>query len=118
MGLDMYAYAVEKNSTQYKAEDVIAEWRKHDKLFSWMRNLYVSKNPSDVDTDFNCVPVKLSLVDLEALEYEVNSNCRALPSGAYVGYRKNHYLPEDKVFLHRAKCALLSGLEVVFMGDY
>jgi hypothetical protein len=122
MGLDMYAYKVENADSKTLSEMMetgtcIAEWRKHDKLFSWMHQLYIAKT-GDVDSDFNCTPVMLTSDDLDALEVEVRSNVRRMPIGTYVGYEKNHYLPQDLDFIDEARKALRKKFAILFMGDY
>ena len=125
MGLDMYAYSVaSKNLSQesnlmnhLQSGSVIAEWRKHHKLFSWMRNLYIQKT-GDAKTDFNLIPVVLDKNDIKTLKQEVLSNCEELPTSITVGYQKNHYLPEDLDFIEYAEKEIRKGHSIIFMGDY
>lgn len=125
MGLDMYAYSVaSKNLSQennlmshLQSGSVIAEWRKHHKLFSWMRDLYIQKT-GDTETDFNLIPVVLDRNDIKALLNEVLANCEELPTGITIGYQKNHYLPEDLDFIEYAQRELRRGNSIIFMGDY
>jgi hypothetical protein len=122
MGLDMYAYKVENADSKTLSEMMetgtcIAEWRKHHKLFNWMHQLYIAKT-GDANSDFNCTPVMLTIGDLDALEKEVKSNFKSMPIGVYVGYEKNHYLPEDLAFIDEARKALRKKFAIVFMGDY
>ena len=77
MGLDMYAYAKGENGE----EESLADWRKHNRLHGWMEQLWEDKgrpyegNLDDLDSNgmgaFNCVPVELTLTDLEQLEADL-----------------------------------------------
>ena len=125
MGLDMYAYSVKSKNVSQESNlmnhlengEVIAEWRKHHKLFSWMRDLYIQKT-KDVETDFNLVPVVLDSNDLKILLNEVLCNCEELPTSITIGYNKDHYLPEDLDFIECAKKEIKKGRSIIFMGDY
>lgn len=72
MGLDQYAYAKDENGET----EHLAEWRKHNRLQGYMEKLWEDKGrPFDGEKDegnpmgdFNCVPVELTLTDLEQLE--------------------------------------------------
>jgi hypothetical protein len=71
MGLDMYAFSVPASAvkgdfdvnTEFKKE--VQYWRKHNALHSWMENLYRAKG-GDAES-FNCIPVRLTKEDLNAL---------------------------------------------------
>jgi hypothetical protein len=72
MGLDQYAYAGigdEKEELTY--------WRKHNRLHGWMEQLWEDKGRPNAPQqespmgDFNCVPVRLTLSDLEQLEAHI-----------------------------------------------
>ena len=73
MGLDQYAYAQEGEE-----KEELAYWRKHNRLQGWMEELWQDKGrPYDGELDenpmgdFNCVPVELTLSDLEQLEAHI-----------------------------------------------
>ena len=125
MGLDMYAYSVDSKNLSQESDlishlensSIIAEWRKHHKLFSWMRDLYIQKT-GDTETDFNLVPVVLNKNDIKTLLQEVLCNCEELPTGVTIGYQKNHYLPEDLDFIEYAEKEIKKGRSIIFMGDY
>jgi hypothetical protein len=125
MGLDMYAYSVDSKNLSQESNlmlhlqngSVIAEWRKHHKLFSWMRDLYIQKT-GDTETDFNLVPVVLNKNDIKTLLQEVLCNCEELPTGVTISYNKDHYLPEDLDFIEYAEKEIKKGRSIIFMGDY
>lgn len=82
MGLDMYALRVPKkyrlNQFDYQGTDKddnptaveIAYWRKHNYLHGWMQELYESKGGNKV---FNCIPLELTLADLDDLEEAIKT---------------------------------------------
>ena len=79
MGLDMYAYAVVQGGERDGEEESLAEWRKHNRLHGWMEELWDDKGqPFDGKLEespmgnFNCVPVELTLENLEVLEADIN----------------------------------------------
>ena len=71
MGLDQYAYA--KASLEAEESEEIAYWRKHNRLQGWMEQLWEDKGKpnllegSNPIGDFNCIPVELTLSDIEQL---------------------------------------------------
>jgi len=79
MGLDMYAWRVKAenvvNDLEYNQEKPVElfYWRKHHDLHGWMENLYRDKGGAKAD--FNCVPVRLTLEDLDYLEKDLKKNC-------------------------------------------
>ena len=76
MGLDQYAYA--ENGEE---QEELAYWRKHNRLQGWMEELWNDKGrpnaPEETSPmgDFNCIPVELTLSDLEQLEAHVVNSC-------------------------------------------
>jgi hypothetical protein len=76
MGLDMFAYSVNPENGSDKGDleyaegerNEIAYWRKFNAFHGWMEELYKSKGGTD---SFNCVPVRLTLEDLDRLEDEL-----------------------------------------------
>lgn len=71
MGLDMYAFALNRDQVknpdalvdlEFVSGDVsatqIAYWRKFNALHGWMEDLYRSRDGED--TDFNCAKVRLT----------------------------------------------------------
>jgi hypothetical protein len=72
MGLDQFAYATVGDERQD-----LAYWRKHNRLQGWMEDLWNDKgrpnSPQEKSPmgDFNCIPVQLTLSDIEQLEAHV-----------------------------------------------
>ena len=88
MGLDMSAYAIDKNGE----EEHLAEWRKHNRLHGWMEQLWEDQGqPSDSKLegnpmgDFNCIPVELTLEDLDQLEVDINEKVLPETGGFFFG---------------------------------
>jgi hypothetical protein len=91
MGLDMYAYAKDENGE----EESLADWRKHNRLHGWMEELWEDKgrpyegNLDDLNNggmgEFNCVPVELTLTDLEQLEAVIENNDMPETGGFFFG---------------------------------
>ena len=121
MGLDQYAYKVKrvrrltdfgypKNAVADKDFDY---WRKFYGLQIWMENLYREKGGKKIN--FNCVPLRLTLQDLERLDRDSNED----------DFYKDHYcetLEEEKeyegehlkAFIQNAKQALFEGYAVYY----
>ena len=125
MGLDMYAWRV-------KAEDAIGDfviardetdsskveemfyWRKHHDLHGWMERLYRAKGgPTE---SFNCVPVRLTMEDLQLLESDVLANKLPQTTGFFFG--KNppdaYSVAQDMEFIANAKMAIAAGDAVYY----
>ena len=92
MGLDMYAYAVVQGGQNDGEEESLADWRKHNRLHGWMEELWNDKGkPFDGKLeenpmgDFNCVPVELTLEDLEVLEADINQKVLPETQGFFFG---------------------------------
>ena len=91
MGLDMYAYAVDKNGVS----EPLADWRKHNRLHGFMEDLWESKGrPYEGDLDdldsngmgeFNCVPVELEVGDLEDLFESITNKTMPETGGFFFG---------------------------------
>ena len=91
MGLDMYAQAKDKNGE----EESLADWRKHNRLHGWMEDLWEDKgrpyegNLDDLNNggmgEFNCVPVELTLEDLDQLESDINEKVLPETGGFFFG---------------------------------
>ena len=125
MGLDMYAWRVKAEDAigdfeiardekeQTKVEE-LAYWRKHHDLHGWMERLYRLKGGTK--ESFNCVPVQLSMVDLNALENDVLNNLLPETQGFFFGtnppddYSKN----QDMEFIAKAKVAISEGDAVYY----
>lgn len=72
MGLDQFAYA-----TVGDEKEDLAYWRKHNRLQGWMEDLWNDKGRPNAPQekspmgDFNCIPVQLTLSDIEQLEAHI-----------------------------------------------
>jgi len=112
MGLDQFAYAVDKDNNKTE----LAYWRKHPNLQGWMENLWNSKGrPFDESGKFNCVPVDLTKEDLDSLEQALDSNSLPETAGFFFGSNSDDmYRQQDVEFIAVARKALDSGLKVVY----
>lgn len=126
MGLDMYAFRV-------KAEDVIddfnvrgqdagreddleelAYWRKHHDLHGWMERLYRAKGGTK--ESFNCVPVRLSMDDLNLLESDILNNRLPETQGFFFGTNPpdEYSREQDMAFISKAKISIANGAAVYY----
>lgn len=114
MGLDMFAHTRDTKPpkpTDFELNEDDNElfyWRKHPNLHGWMECLYRAKG--GIDADFNCVPVEITLEDLDRLE------TATLPEtqGFFFGVTTPEDLEKDKVFITKAREALNDGLFVYY----
>lgn len=91
MGLDMYAYRVSKKNriseVKFKFDENDAYeffyWRKHHDLHGWMEKLYYVKGGEK--ESFNCVPVELTLEDLDKLELDIRKRKLPYTEGFFFG---------------------------------
>ena len=133
MGLDQYAYArpvgVESDGGENNEE--LAYWRKHNRLHGWMEDLYRDRG-NEVTEDgfgnsFNCVPVQLTLSDLEQLEAHVEGKSLPETGGFFFGNDSYDYEDENKnadggyfhkeidvQFIADARKAIAEGKEVYY----
>jgi len=101
MGLDQYAYAKDKNGET----EHLVDWRKHNRLQGYMEQLWEDKgrpyegNLDDLDSggmgEFNCVPVELTLTDLEQLEAVINQKHMPETGGFFFGSDSYSWEKED-----------------------
>lgn len=121
MGLDMFAFSVAKNDSNEDfaiadglKRDEIAYWRKHHDLHGWMEKLYRAKG-GDVDS-FNCIPVRLTLEDLKALEQDLMDSALPETTGFFFGNNPpdEDSLREDLVFVAKARAEIAMGREVYY----
>jgi hypothetical protein len=119
MGLDQFAYAVDKNNNKTE----ICYWRKHPNLQGWMENLWESKGRPNANedkdmaglSDFNCVPVELTKEDLDSLEQALESNNLPETTGFFFGSDSDDsYRQQDVEFIQAARNALDNGQTVVY----
>ena len=116
MGLDMYAYTVNKGEDprddNVKTTD-LAYWRKFNALHGWMEDLYREKGGT---AEFNCVPVKLELEDLNELELVLENGKLEPRTGFFFGAQEVH--PDDVAdaltFIDAARDAIADGRDVYY----
>lgn len=92
MGLDMYAYAVDKESSidafkikEGASKEELFYWRKNNALHSWMNRLFTEKGGSDNPSDFNCQCLQLTKEDLLALQGDILDDKLQPASGFFWG---------------------------------
>jgi hypothetical protein len=119
MGLDMFAYSVKPESDSVATDleypdgerTEIAYWRKFNAFHGWMEELYKSKGGID---SFNCVPVRLSLEDLDRLEADIST----LKPVAGFFFGAQDIYPEDvdslRLFIEDAREILEAGNMVYY----
>lgn len=125
MGLDMYAFSVSKEDAVGDfdvrlendgggAHEELAYWRKHHDLHGWFEQLYRSKG-GDKES-FNCVPVRLTLDDLDALQLDLMRQELPETTGFFFGDNPPDMdsLANDLKFLQRARDAIAAGREVYY----
>ena len=120
MGLDQFAFAVDKNGEK----EELACWRKHPNLQGWMENLWESKgrpnahegeNSNGMGSDFNCVELELTLEDLDSLEQDVTNGTLPDTVGFFFGSNSDvEYGQQDLEFVEKARKALDKGMTVVY----
>ena len=95
MGLDQYAFALDEAGER----EELAYWRKHNRLHGWMEDLYRDKGnevtEEGVGNSFNCVPVQLTLSDLEQFEAHVEGKSLPETNGFFFGDDSYNYEDED-----------------------
>ena len=133
MGLDQYAYATPEGT---ETQEELAYWRKHNRLQGWMEQLWEDKGRPNYEPqdngglgDFNCVPVELTLSDLEQLEAHVENKALPETGGFFFGsdsfgwttedgkeYGENdyHYKEDDLQFIEKASKAIEEGKKVFY----
>jgi hypothetical protein len=130
MGLDQFGYAGIGDE-----KEEIAYWRKHNRLHGWMQDLWIDRGKPNAPNeespmgDFNCIPVRLTLSDLEQLEAHIldkklpetggfffgddsfnwdDENGKPFEDGDY------HYKETDLKFIKDARKAIAEGKEVYY----
>ncbi len=119
MGLDQFAYAKKGDE---KLD--IMTWRKHPNLQGYMEELWESKDrplpeDSEIDEgnimgDFNCIPVSLTMEDIEELESCMKDDKLPHTSGFFFGESADWHKESDEEFIILAKKYLLDGYEVYY----
>jgi hypothetical protein len=121
MGLDMYAFAVSKGDAVGNfeiAEDCEREelqyWRKHHDLHGWMEQLYRAKGGTK--ESFNCVPVQLTVEDLNQLQSDLLGERLPQTQGFFFGINPPDLesLKEDLMFIQKCRIALEEGKTVYY----
>lgn len=116
MGLDMYAMTTAEpieSEIDFVVEDAeeIHYWRKHPNLHGWMQQLYYDKGGKE---DFNCVPVVLTLEDLERLEVTVKAGDLPATEGFFFGKSDGTEIEGDLDFVTKAREAITAGFIVFY----
>ena len=121
MGLDMYAYAVSKRDAigefemaQDSEKEELQYWRKHHDLHGWMEKLYRSKG-GDADS-FNCIPVELTLDDLDNLQQALLDDNLPRTSGFFFGDNPPDLesMRDDLMFVQKCRIAIKEGKVVYY----
>jgi hypothetical protein len=122
MGLDMFAWRVKhadalsdfeiaknEDGDGHKVEEFFY-WRKHHDLHGWMEKLYRSKGGDK--QMFNCVPVRLTLEDLDTLQKDIFSGTLPQTQGFFFGDNPpdDESKQQDLQFIGAAK-------EIIRQGD-
>ena len=134
MGLDQYAYTRHANEDS-DCNVELAYWRKHNRLQGWMEQLWESKgrpnNPKNGNPmgNFNCIPVQLTLSDLEQLEAHILDKALPETGGFFFGNDSfswededgkpfedgdYYYKKTDLEFIENAREAIKEGKEVYY----
>jgi len=120
MGLDMYAYAVEKGDAigalQIKQDcktEQLHYWRKHHDLHGWMCKLFMEKGG---EGDFNCKVLELTNDDLDALQKSLAFNALPHTTGFFFGENPpdDETLADDRYFIEKARQAIKDGKAVYY----
>lgn len=121
MGLDMYAFAVskEKSIDQFTIapdsdNEELQYWRKHHDLHGWMEQLYRAKGGTK--ESFNCVPVQLTVEDLDQLQSDLLGERLPQTQGFFFGINPPDLesLKEDLMFIQKCRIALQEGKTVYY----
>ena len=124
MGLDMYAYAVSKRDAigefemaQDSEKEELHYWRKHHDLHGWMENLYRDKG-GDADS-FNCIPVELTVDDLDNLQQALLDDDLPRTQGFFFGDNPPDLesMRDDLMFVQKCRIAIKEG-KVVYYNSW
>jgi len=137
MGLDQYAWSLpdcdglpdiigqenRPKAWDWGKED-LAYWRKHPNLQGWMEELYFKKKaasgwvPGDKDGgtfgEFNCVAVRLTAEDIDALELAIEGGALPETEGFFFGVSQPEDTATDLKFIEDARAALRNGRAVYY----
>ena len=121
MGLDMYAFAVSKRDAIGEFEmardcekEELHYWRKHHDLHGWMENLYRDKG-GDADS-FNCIPVELTVDDLDNLQQTLLDDNLPRTRGFFFGDNPPDLetMRNDLMFVQKCRIAIKEGKVVYY----
>jgi hypothetical protein len=120
MGLDQYVFAIKQAPSkpvdfeEEEAQEIqeLHYWRKHPDLHGWMESLYRKKEGRE--PEFNCVPVVLSIADIDLSEIAVKENRLPTTSGFFFGYSDGSEIEDDLLFIRKARQALATGLTIYY----
>ena len=121
MGLDMYAFAVSKRDAigefemaQDCEKEELHYWRKHHDLHGWMEKLYRDKG-GDADS-FNCIPVELTVDDLDNLQQALLDDNLPRTSGFFFGDNPPDLetMRNDLMFVQKCRIAIKEGKVVYY----
>ena len=121
MGLDMYAFAVSKRDAigefemaQDCEKEELHYWRKHHDLHGWMENLYRDKG-GDADS-FNCIPVELTVDDLDNLQQAILDDDLPRTQGFFFGDNPPDLesMRDDLMFIQKCRIAIKEGKVVYY----
>lgn len=123
MGLDMYVWRVKaadviddfhfgKDENEFREE--LFYWRKHHDLHGWMENLYRQKGGTA--ESFNCVPVRLTLEDLDQLQEDILNELLPETRGFFFGNNPpdDETIENDLKFIQAARVAITKGDAVYY----
>ena len=121
MGLDMFAFAVSKRDAIGEFEmakecekEELHYWRKHHDLHGWMEKLYRAKG-GDADS-FNCIPVELTVDDLDDLQQALLDDNLPRTSGFFFGDNPPDLetMRNDLMFVQKCRIAIKEGKVVYY----
>ena len=121
----MYAYRVKqadvvgdfeiaKDDDDFSRVDEFFYWRKHHDLHGWMERLYRSKGgPKET---FNCAKVRLTTVDLDALQHDLENGTLPKTQGFFFGTNPPdaESMKEDLKFVEQARSIIGEGDAVYY----
>jgi hypothetical protein len=87
----------------------IAYWRKHHDLHAWMAELALRKGYASNWASFNCVPLPLTLEEIEQLDAHAAQERRTNRDGTF-----HSYAVQDQEFLDKARADISNGRVIVY----
>lgn len=129
MGLDQYAFAIQKQQWDGKLTDPeipetvkleeLHYWRKHPNLHGWMEALYFARGGKGQEqgmfgTTFNCNKLVLTTADLDRLEEAIKGEELPDTSGFFFGEDDGTERDDDLAFIAKARQAIADGKVVMY----